>query len=77
VTDTTLDRYVSVTGSTYEELVHPEMPGNGTDRADACGDYCLFVQGYFYSHPLPQEEFLAFIAKQDFHTQRKKALEIV
>ena len=38
---------------------------------------CDFVQGYFYSHPLPQEEFLAFIEKQDFHTQRRKALEIV
>ena len=38
---------------------------------------CDFVQGYFYSYPLPQEEFLAFIAKQDFHTQRRKALESV
>lgn len=38
---------------------------------------CDFVQGYFYSHPLPQEEFLAFVEKQDFHTQRRKALEIV
>ena len=38
---------------------------------------CDFVQGYFYSHPLPQEEFHAFVEKQDFHTQRRKALEIV
>lgn len=38
---------------------------------------CDFVQGYFYSYPLPQEEFLAFIAKEEFHTQRRKALEIV
>jgi EAL domain-containing protein (putative c-di-GMP-specific phosphodiesterase class I) len=38
---------------------------------------CDFVQGYFYSHPLPREEFHAFVEKQDFHTQRRKALEIV
>ena len=38
---------------------------------------CDFVQGYFYSHPLPQSEFQAFVEKQDFHTQRRKALEIV
>jgi diguanylate cyclase (GGDEF)-like protein len=38
---------------------------------------CDFVQGYFYSHPLPQDEFQAFVEKQDFHTQRRKALEIV
>lgn len=38
---------------------------------------CDFVQGYFYSHPLPQNEFLEFVEKQDFHTQRRKALEIV
>jgi diguanylate cyclase (GGDEF)-like protein/PAS domain S-box-containing protein len=38
---------------------------------------CDFVQGYYYSHALPQNEFLAFIEKQDFHTQRRKALEIV
>ncbi len=38
---------------------------------------CDYVQGYFYSHPLPQEEFQAFVEKQDFHTQRRKALEIV
>ena len=38
---------------------------------------CDAVQGYFYSHPLPYNEFVAFIEKQDFHTQRRKALEIV
>ena len=38
---------------------------------------CDCVQGYFYSHPLPQNEFLEFVEKQDFHTQRRKALEIV
>jgi len=38
---------------------------------------CDCVQGYFYSHPLPQQEFLEFVTKQDFHTQRRKALEIV
>ncbi len=38
---------------------------------------CNYVQGYFYSHPLPQQEFLEFVEKQDFHTQRRKALEIV
>ena len=38
---------------------------------------CRFVQGYFYSQPLPQDEFLKFMEKQDFHTQRRKALEII
>jgi EAL domain-containing protein (putative c-di-GMP-specific phosphodiesterase class I) len=38
---------------------------------------CNSVQGYFYSHPLPQEEFVDFVEKQDFHTMRRKALEIV
>ena len=38
---------------------------------------CDLVQGFFYAEPLPKEEFLAFIEKQDFHTQRRKALEIV
>jgi predicted signal transduction protein with EAL and GGDEF domain len=38
---------------------------------------CDFVQGYFYSHPLPQGEFQEFVEKQDFHTQRRKALEVV
>jgi diguanylate cyclase (GGDEF)-like protein len=39
--------------------------------------HCDSVQGYYYSHPLPQKEFLDFVARQDFHTQRRKALEIV
>ena len=38
---------------------------------------CDSVQGYFYSRPLPQEEFMEFVEKQDFHTMRRKALEIV
>jgi EAL domain-containing protein (putative c-di-GMP-specific phosphodiesterase class I) len=38
---------------------------------------CDSVQGYFYSYPLPQEDFVEFVEKQDFHTQRRKALEIV
>ena len=38
---------------------------------------CDFVQGFFYSRPLAMKEFVAFIQKQDFHTQRRKALEIV
>ena len=37
---------------------------------------CDSVQGYFYSRPLPQEEFMEFVEKQDFHTMRRKALEI-
>jgi sensor c-di-GMP phosphodiesterase-like protein len=38
---------------------------------------CDYVQGFFYSKPLTMEDFLGFIEKQDFHTQRRKALEIV
>jgi diguanylate cyclase (GGDEF)-like protein len=38
---------------------------------------CDFVQGYFYSKVLNRDDFVAFIEKQDFHTQRRKALEIV
>jgi diguanylate cyclase (GGDEF)-like protein len=38
---------------------------------------CDMVQGFFYSEPLPLLDFIAFIRKQDFHTQRRKALEIV
>jgi len=38
---------------------------------------CDFVQGYYYSEPLPQQQFFEFVQKQDFHTQRRKALEIV
>jgi EAL domain-containing protein (putative c-di-GMP-specific phosphodiesterase class I) len=38
---------------------------------------CDSVQGFFYSHALPPDEFLTFIEKQDFHTQRRKALELI
>ena len=38
---------------------------------------CDYVQGFFYSKPLAMEDFLSFIEKQDFHTQRRKALEFV
>jgi len=38
---------------------------------------CDYVQGYYYSKALPNAEFLSFIEKQDFHTQRRKALEII
>jgi len=38
---------------------------------------CDFGQGYSYAKPMSPGEFLAFIGKQDFHTQRRKALEIV
>ena len=38
---------------------------------------CDCVQGYYFSRPLPFDQFLKFVQKQDFHTQRRKALEIV
>ena len=38
---------------------------------------CDYVQGFFYSEALPQSRFLGFVEKQDFHTQRRKALEIL
>jgi diguanylate cyclase (GGDEF)-like protein len=38
---------------------------------------CDHVQGFYYSKALPRREFLRFIEKQDFHTQRRKALEIL
>lgn len=38
---------------------------------------CDFVQGFFYSKPLPQDRFMEFVEKQDFHTRRRKALEIL
>ena len=38
---------------------------------------CDSVQGFFYSEALPQARFLGFVEKQDFHTQRRKALEIL
>ena len=48
------------------------------DQADFLIDNgCDFVQGYFYSHPLPPQEFLEFVEQQDFPKQRRKALEII
>ena len=38
---------------------------------------CDFAQGFFYCEPLDKKDFVAFIEKQDFHTQRRKALEII
>ena len=38
---------------------------------------CDFVQGFYYSKALPNDEFMAFVEKQDFHTRRRKALEIL
>ena len=38
---------------------------------------CDFVQGFLYAKPMPFREFVEFIRKQDFHTQRRRALEIV
>ncbi len=38
---------------------------------------CDFVQGYFYSRVLSWAHFLKFVEKQDFHTQRRKALEVL
>ena len=38
---------------------------------------CDSVQGFFYSEALSSEDFLTFIEKQDFHTQRRKALELI
>ncbi|MBT8067727.1 MAG: EAL domain-containing protein [Gammaproteobacteria bacterium] len=37
---------------------------------------CDYIQGHFYSKPLRREDFLTFLGKQDFHTQRRKALEL-
>jgi diguanylate cyclase (GGDEF)-like protein len=38
---------------------------------------CDVVQGFYYSEALHQDAFIEFIEKQEFHTQRRKALEIV
>jgi diguanylate cyclase (GGDEF)-like protein len=38
---------------------------------------CESVQGFFYSKSLPGDEFRVFLDKQDFHTQRRKALEVL
>ncbi len=37
---------------------------------------CNIAQGFFYNEPMEVEDFLAFMRKQDEHTQRRKALEI-
>ena len=48
------------------------------EQADfLCNNDCDLVQGFFYSKPLQLVDFVAFIRKQDFHTQRRKALEII
>jgi len=38
---------------------------------------CDCVQGFLYSEALPKARFLGFVEKQDFHTQRRRALEIL
>ncbi len=38
---------------------------------------CDYAQGHYHSEALSAERFLAFVRKQDFHTQRRKALEVV
>jgi EAL domain-containing protein (putative c-di-GMP-specific phosphodiesterase class I) len=38
---------------------------------------CDYVQGYFYSKALERTAFIEFIEKQDFHTQRRKKLELI
>ncbi len=40
-------------------------------------NHCDFVQGFFYSRPLSRDRFIEFVEKQDFHTKRRKALEIL
>ena len=38
---------------------------------------CNILQGYYYSKPLPIDEFSAFVEKQNFHTARRKVLEVL
>lgn len=38
---------------------------------------CTFMQGFYFSHPLQATDFKEFVGKQDFHTKRRKALEII
>jgi diguanylate cyclase (GGDEF)-like protein len=38
---------------------------------------CDYVQGFFYSPVLSWHHFFEFVRKQDFHTQRRKALEVL
>ena len=48
------------------------------NQAEFLREYeCDIVQGFLYAEALQLEDFIAFIRKQDFHTQRRKALEII
>ena len=38
---------------------------------------CDYAQGYLFSTPLNAKEFAEFVEKQDFHTRRRKKLEVV
>ncbi|MEL7187058.1 MAG: EAL domain-containing protein, partial [Pseudomonadota bacterium] len=38
---------------------------------------CDYVQGFLFSTPLSAKDFADFVAKQDYHTRRREALEIV
>jgi diguanylate cyclase (GGDEF)-like protein len=38
---------------------------------------CDFIQGFFYSKPLSKNVFVSFLTEQGFHTQRRKALEVL
>lgn len=38
---------------------------------------CDYIQGFYFSPSLPRDKFFAFLAEQDFHTQRRIALEIL
>ena len=38
---------------------------------------CDYAQGYLFSTPLNAKDFAEFVEKQDFHTRRRKKLEIV
>ena len=38
---------------------------------------CDFVQGFLHAKLMPFRDFVEFTRKQDFHTQRRRALEIV
>ncbi len=44
------------------------------DRLKEAG--CDIAQGYLYGRPMEFDELLAFIRKQDGHTQRRRALEV-
>ena len=38
---------------------------------------CDYAQGYLFSTALSAKDFAEFVEKQDFHTRRRKKLEIV